>query len=344
MKVSICVPIYQTEKYLISCLESIQKQNLDDVEVICVNDGSSDKCGNILQEFGKLKNFKYICIKNSGLSIARNVALSMAGGEYTLFLDSDDLLAEGQLREIVQMAEEQKLDMLLYGMRAFAESAEMEAQAQKMNVKYIQRIQNKEILSGQNLIKLMVKEGCYRQSACGILIRRNFLKNNKLRFYPAILHEDNLFTYHALLLAERVGLASNCLYLRRYRAASIMTGHKTHKNVIGLLVCFWKMLELANRHIDHMNFFLLEPVWHVREYARSLFLRLSPPEKRKVVSHFANRAEFFMDFLYRNKQNLESVKEELIAISDYSNLLEETVELQKKLISVQDKIIMDLNK
>ncbi len=98
--VSVIIPIYNVEKYLVRCLDSVLAQTFEDIEIICVNDGSTDNCAQIISDyFEKDKRIKIITQKNQGLSEARNNGLKQATGEYIYFLDSDDAI-ESQMIEI----------------------------------------------------------------------------------------------------------------------------------------------------------------------------------------------------------------------------------------------------
>ena len=116
-KVSIIIPVYKVEEFLPECLDSVLAQTFKDFEAICVNDGSPDKCGKILEEYAKKdKRIKVITQENQGLSMARNNGLKQASGEYILFLDSDDFI-HPQLFEIcVSLAEKEKAQMVCYSM------------------------------------------------------------------------------------------------------------------------------------------------------------------------------------------------------------------------------------
>ncbi|MBR5130204.1 MAG: glycosyltransferase [Alphaproteobacteria bacterium] len=93
-KVSIIIPVYNVEKYLSRCLDSVLNQTFNEFEAICVNDGSTDSCGDILDEYAKKDNrIKIITQKNQGVSVARNTGIQSAIGDYVAFLDSDDELA-----------------------------------------------------------------------------------------------------------------------------------------------------------------------------------------------------------------------------------------------------------
>ena len=89
IKVSVIVPVYNCEKYLKKCLDSLVNQTLKDIEIICVNDGSTDNSGRILEEYTDSR-IKIITKENGGLSSARNAGIAVAKGEYLGFVDSDD--------------------------------------------------------------------------------------------------------------------------------------------------------------------------------------------------------------------------------------------------------------
>lgn len=110
---SVIVPVYNVEKYLCRCLDSIISQDYSPMEIILVDDGSPDNCGAICDEYTqKYKFIKCIHKKNGGLSSARNAGLDVAKGEYISFIDSDDSILPGMYSEMIQKLEENNLDML----------------------------------------------------------------------------------------------------------------------------------------------------------------------------------------------------------------------------------------
>lgn len=105
-KVSVIIPVYKKEDTLKRCLESVRKQSLREMEIILIDDGSPDNCGNIIEEYAK-KDKRIIAIhqKNRGVSCARNAGLTIAEGEYITFVDADDILLESMLEELYGKAE-----------------------------------------------------------------------------------------------------------------------------------------------------------------------------------------------------------------------------------------------
>lgn len=119
-KVSVIVPVYNVEPYLSACLVSCMQQTLKDIEIICVNDGSTDHSLEILKEFQKAdRRIRIIDKENGGLSSARNAGIQAARGEWLVFLDSDDLLSENACERIWREGLEAPTDIVVFGARAF---------------------------------------------------------------------------------------------------------------------------------------------------------------------------------------------------------------------------------
>ena len=113
---SIVVPIYNTEKYLTKCIDSLLHQDMDDYEILLVNDSSPDNAQNIIDEYKQkfpaiIKSF---IKENGGLGDTRNYAIPFAEGKYIMFVDSDDYIKENSLKKLCQMMEEKELDILVY--------------------------------------------------------------------------------------------------------------------------------------------------------------------------------------------------------------------------------------
>ena len=115
-KVSVIVPVYNVEKYLPKCLDSIVGQTYENLEIICVDDGSPDNSAEILRNYAEKDNrIKVISKENNGLSSARNAGMEIATGEYIVFVDSDDWIDENTIESAVSVAENEGFDMVMWG-------------------------------------------------------------------------------------------------------------------------------------------------------------------------------------------------------------------------------------
>lgn len=216
MKFSIIIPVYNVEKFLRDCLDSVLHQTFADWEAVCVNDGSTDSSAAILAEFVKKDNrFKMIAKVNEGLSSARNTGIKEAKGDYILFVDSDDWLEPNTLETIAKALNDE--DVLCFSGRRFFEETNSFNPADELPEKVYE--------SGMDYYNenaLLPRDFAF---VCVVLrvYKRSFLLENNLRFEEGIFHEDNLFTPLICYYAKNVRVVNACLYNYRIRAHSITT-------------------------------------------------------------------------------------------------------------------------
>lgn len=286
--ISVIIPVYNTEKYLAECLDSVLSQHMNnDIEIICVNDGSTDNSFDILHRYvAEYSCIKVISQKNQGLSCARNAGLAVAKGKYIYFLDSDDMLAENALMEMYKAVEAEELDVLYFDASILYESKEMEEKHSEYNTMY-QRLKSYGLYEyGQILFNEMVTNNEYCVSSCLQLINREFLEKTKLRYYPGILHEDNLFNFQCMLQAGKVCHIAKPYFVRRVRNDSIMTQEKKFENFYGLCVTYKEMLLFIERgdiHIDKIcEDAIKKTIENIRRLASNIYTTfLNEEDKRK---------------------------------------------------------------
>lgn len=115
MLISVIIPIYNVQDFLERCVNSVVKTNADEVEIVLVDDGSTDRSSNICDEYvKKYRNIKVIHQQNGGLSVARNAGIDVASGEYLVFLDSDDMLDESFLKDMIRIINQYEPDMISF--------------------------------------------------------------------------------------------------------------------------------------------------------------------------------------------------------------------------------------
>lgn len=241
--ISIIIPVYNVEKYLRECLDSVLNQTLTNFEAICINDGSTDSSQAILDEYAQKDNrIKIISKINGGLSSARNVGINNANGEYITFLDSDDYLTSDALKTCFEKAKCDQLDILVFCAKSFCENGISSSYGKQYTLCPSQLT---EVMTGSEFLIKSLTYNNHIGTAPIKLFRTDFLKENNLRFIEGILHEDEPFYYEAILLAKRVTKIQNQFYCRRYRSDSITTTNKTSKHVIGKIVATNRILELS---------------------------------------------------------------------------------------------------
>ena len=220
MKFSIIIPVYNVEKYLEECLESVLNQSYTDYEIICVEDVSTDDSYGILCEYAR-KHDKIRMVQNTenrGLSYSRNVGLEIADGEYVWFVDSDDYIASDALESIAKKLCEEKVDVLNINYEEVADISLSDEWKLKEGV-HLKELQN--IQTGQQWFCENVKNRTMVVMACSKVFRKEFLIENNLKFYEGLLHEDVLFFVQMLIPAQRVVNLEKTLYMYRQRGKSI---------------------------------------------------------------------------------------------------------------------------
>lgn len=224
---SIIIPVYNVEKYLAQCLDSVLVDNSFTGQVICVNDGSTDGSLAILEEYAdKYANIEIISRPNAGLSVARNVGLEHATGDYVFFPDSDDWIFPNSIEKIMSKIEGE--DAVYFNARVFSD--EKQCLGGELAIPVLKNMDGQAYFAAiygkpRNMPCVCV---------CGGVYLRSFLIDNHLYNEPGIYHEDNYFTPQVLLAAKKVSSINEYVYAYRIREGSI-TAHVTEKHVKDLL-------------------------------------------------------------------------------------------------------------
>ena len=211
-KVSIIVPIYNVEKYLPKCLDSLVNQTLDDIEIILVNDGSTDNSGIIAKQYyeNHKNKIKYLEKENGGLSDARNFGIPYATGEYIAFLDSDDYIEIDSYKQMHEKAKEEDADYI--------------------ECDFIWEYPNKQIidkrLSYNNKQEMLTN---VRVVAWNKLIKREIIIKNNLKFPKGLRYEDIEFTYKLIPLLNKVSYIDKPFihYVQRNNSIANVQNEKT---------------------------------------------------------------------------------------------------------------------
>lgn len=195
-KVSVIVPIYNVEKYLEKCLDSLVNQTLKDIEIILVNDGSTDNSGQIAKEYvSKYKEkIVYLEKQNGGLSDARNYGLEYAKGDYISFVDSDDYISKNLYSELVRYMEED-YDMVKFGILT------VDLKNNKMIENKSKQFENK---TGEEAFDILYKTDKMTEVAWGYLYKASFWKENNFKFTKDMYHEDFGLIPLVILKAKKV--------------------------------------------------------------------------------------------------------------------------------------------
>lgn len=238
--ISVIIPVYNVESYLRECVESVINQTYKNIEIILVDDGSTDSSGKICEEYlDKDSRVTVIHQQNGGLSAARNTGYDACNGEYVYFLDSDDYINPKTLAALVDTAKKDSSDIVFFDAVSFADTDDF-----KVKQNYLRKNRYK-TNCGRNVFAELTKNNDYHSAVYLMLFSRAFLEQNGLRFVPDILHEDMVFTFYALLKAATVSQCPEVLYHRRYRKDSIMTSAKSKKHFTSCIEVYRINADLA---------------------------------------------------------------------------------------------------
>ena len=249
MKVSVIIPVYNVESYLNEALSSLTSQTLDDIEIIAVNDGSSDHSEQILKQYQeRYSYFSYYNQPNQGQSSARNHALKYAKGDYIYFMDSDDIVNTDMLRCCYEYAQQTQADFIFFdGDKLMEEDAKPVA----WNYKRTHLVEENTKYDGETLLNLMLDT---RKHSCVVwllFIRRDFIERIGLRFYEGIIHEDELFTTILTLSSDNIYCLKRTLVSHRIRQASTMGVSYSKRNMNCYLTVADELLRFRCTHIIH---------------------------------------------------------------------------------------------
>ena len=247
-KISVIVPIYNREKYLEKCLQSIVIQDFKDIEIICVNDGSLDNSLYILEAF-KAKDSRIIIINNKnnkGSSYARNIAILKARGKYCLNIDSDDWIEQGYLKALYERAEKDDLDITISDVLVDYEIKNFQEYRKDLNISEEIVINNQEYLIKFftcNFIGYTVNK----------LIKKELYLKNKLYYNEKIfLLEDVELIGKLAYFSKKIGKINKAFYHYRIGNNNGTFNNITFKHLTDTIECF-KNLELFYEKYDEKN-------------------------------------------------------------------------------------------
>jgi glycosyltransferase involved in cell wall biosynthesis len=227
ISISIVIPIYNVEKYISQCIESILKQTYKNYNIILVNDGSTDNSGDLAKEYARKcpKKIKYVEKENGGLSDARNFGTKYVTGEYTMFIDSDDFLYDNNsLKKIVKKLQSNNCEILTYKILQYNKE------------KYIkEKEETKDIISFKNgidYVEYAIKNRSLSISACNKIIKTEFLKKNNLEFEKCEMSEDIDWSLRLYLKAKNIVATNEYIYCYRQLRENSITNSIDERKII----------------------------------------------------------------------------------------------------------------
>lgn len=244
IKYSFIVPVYNTEKFLKKCLDSLVNQTYKDFEIIVVNDGSTDKSSSIISKYQKkYKNIIVIDKENEGLSMARNRGVQKSSGKYIIFVDSDDYVSNKLLEEVDKKIDDS--DILRF------QIATEDEEYTKINEYHEEGFES---MCGYDAFKYLSSYHFVEPAWCYV-IRKNYYIENKFSFKKDVYHEDFGLIPHVIYKARKVKSIDFIGYYYIQRNGSIMNNNdykKTVKKAFDMLEQY-KTMRLFAKNINRKN-------------------------------------------------------------------------------------------
>ena len=210
--ISVIVPVYNVEKYIKKCVNSILEQDYENFELILVDDGSTDKSGDICDEFAnKDCRIKVIHKENGGLSDARNVAIDQINGEYIVFIDSDDYIEKNYLSTLLKLVEKYNVKISVCNFKYITETGNI--------LNDVHDDGKIEIYSQKDAIKNLIK-GCEINTSASMKMYHRSLFSD-IRYPKGKLYEDISTTYKLFFEVDRIAYQNSSLYIYLCRTGSI---------------------------------------------------------------------------------------------------------------------------
>lgn len=306
-KFSIIIPVYNVEKFLQECLDSIVAQTLKDFEVICINDGSTDNSLAILNEYAERDSrFKVISQTNQGQGVARNNGIDLANGEYIIFVDPDDFIEPNALEIIYDTFKQTDIDIVQFDYATCRENGKYSgtrAFKKRMKKEFGYVIKNNQIFSWQEIKKknLQGMSLCVWDKA----YKTDLIKRYNVKLAPNKHGEEHIFSISANLLADKILYLNKTLYHYRTRLGSAVNIAFDDNFCIFENIELLKNFLIANNfydeYADSFNNYVVEVLsWH--------YLNIPAESIEKYCSRCADilSKEGYEDFLNRNKGNFSA--------------------------------------
>ncbi len=283
--VSLIIPVYNVEQYLKQCLESVKNQIYPNIEVILVNDGSTDNSLSICRYYAQENGWILVNQENSGLSAARNAGINQSTGEYIAFLDSDDWIEPDFIQNMIESVEKYDADIVESGIRwVYSDNIRVEC------ISSDTVFTRKEALASY----LLQTKPLHSAVWCKLYNRKIF-KN--LQFAVGRLHEDGFFTYRAMYNAESYVVLNYAGYnYRQNRTGSIMSASVKSKNI----------KDVTDMMEERISFFEEENELELAEMAAAYYYRTTLTNYVTAITrlHDQQLASELKRKLYENKLSI----------------------------------------
>ncbi len=289
IKISIIIPVYNVERYLRECLDSILNQSLADLEIILINDGSTDSSLNILEEYAE-KDSRFIVVsqENQGAGTARNRGIELAKGEYLAFVDPDDYIETDAMEILYNYIKKNNAQVVQFRYREFNDYSK----------KYSKPAPFPKILKKNNNeyynMKDIKRGHLYRfgMAVWNRIYSAEFIKDSHIVFAPARCNEDNLFSLSMLIKADKIYYLDKVLYTYRCRKSSITAGISDINFEVFRVIELFKRFLIQNNLFDELEYEFKEYMLNLLVFSYQRIPNSSHEKFKNRCLEFISEKEF----------------------------------------------------
>lgn len=247
-KISVIIPIYNSEKYINQCLDSLINQTFKDIEIICINDGSTDNSLELLQQYSnKDKRIRIINQQNAGPAFARNAGIDISTGDYLSILDCDDFFDLDMFELMYNHSLKYDTDITLCGARTFDDKTKV---AKNINTIKFELLPDKDVFSSHDVeshVFQLCINWCWDK-----LYKTSFIKQNKIYFQNTKVHNDTFFATYSLTKCERISVLNKILCTYRI---NVDTSATSRSKKMKYPLSFYEALVFLREHLIKDNTF-----------------------------------------------------------------------------------------
>lgn len=297
-KISIIVPIYNVEKWIERCIKGLVNQDYSNLEILLVNDGSTDNSAEICKKYAKLYNNVFLLNKkNGGLSDARNFGITHSSGRYLAFVDSDDYVAKNYISSMYQALIDQGATMAMCGFSKVDEKGKI------LETVATHSLFNGKNISGRDVLTVLPqKDGILGVVAWNKLYRREIF--HKILFKNGKLHEDEFIVAPLLYNINKIAIVDKNLYFYVQRKGSIMSLSANDKSIINASEAFEERLQFYKQRsdiplyyltIEQYRLWILSQMKYFNFFSKNKVLDYLQEHYSKLVSsNECNESTFFL--------------------------------------------------
>ena len=337
-EISVIIPVYNVEKYLEECLNSVCNQSFEDIEIICVNDGSADSSLDILNDYAKRDDrIKIISQPNQGLGAARNAGLRHVNGNYIYFLDSDDYIELDTLEKLYNNALSNNSDMVLFKLKKVDDFKNVHKRGVPFRIDDIfGDIDYDDFTFTYRDVKRHVMNSSF--SACLKLYKKEFVDKLDFSFPVGLNFEDVPVHVKVMIEAERLSFVPESLYNYRSNPNSILNSSANGFDIFSVIDLVEDYLKQNNYYDEFENEFIKFKITQILQYLKT----------EKSEDYFNKTKEEFLKIKIKDEKTLrKNIINEynlILTSNSYSDYINQTNKSDTKVKKSQDSAIKKLIK